>query len=122
MMTFLCYPTCSTCKKAKAFLDEKGILYEMRPIHSERPSVEELRLWQEKSGLPLKRFFNTSGQKYRAMELSSRLSEMSEEEQLTLLASDGMLVRRPILVMEHTVLVGFRAGEWEAALAENAAV
>ena len=115
-MTFLCYPACSTCKKAKTFLDERKAAYALRPIHTENPTADELRLWQEKSGLPLKRFFNTSGQRYRALELSSRLPHMPEEEQLALLSTDGMLVRRPILILEDTVLVGFRQAEWEAAL------
>ncbi|MDO4175346.1 MAG: arsenate reductase family protein [Eubacteriales bacterium] len=115
-MLFLCYPKCSTCKKAAAFLDARGIPYDQRDIKAENPTAEELKAWHEKSGLPLKRFFNTSGQLYRAMELSKKLPDMSEEEQYALLASDGMLVKRPIVVGPDFVLVGFRQKEWEQTL------
>ena len=112
-MVFLQYPPCSTCKKAKAWLDARGIAYEDRHIKENNPTYEELKTWQAKSGLPLKRFFNTSGLKYKELNLRERLPEMSEEEQLRLLASDGMLVKRPILVTESAVLVGFKEAEWE---------
>lgn len=115
-MLFLHYPKCTTCRKARAYLDEKGISYEARDIQSERPNAEELRAWQRKSGLPLRRFFNTSGLQYRALGLKDRLDGMSEEEQLSLLASDGMLVKRPLLIGEDFVRVGFRPAEWDAAL------
>ena len=112
-MIFMQYPPCSTCKKAKAWLDARGIAYEDRHIKENNPTYEELKAWQAKSGLPLKRFFNTSGLKYKELNLRERLPEMSEEEQLRLLASDGMLVKRPILVTESAVLVGFKEAEWE---------
>ena len=107
-MVFLCYPKCSTCQKAQKWLDERGVAYELRLIREENPNVEELRAWKERSGLPLKRFFNTSGLQYKALGLKDRLPEMSEEEQLALLATDGMLVKRPLLIGEDYVLVGFR--------------
>ena len=116
MMTIIGYDKCSTCKKAKAWLEERGIAFESRPIQEEHPTAEELRAWWACSGLPLKRFFNTSGLRYKALGLKDRLSEMSEDEQLELLASDGMLVKRPILVDGGRVLVGFRPQEWEQAL------
>ena len=115
-MLFLCYPKCSTCQRAKAWLDGRGVSYELRDIKTDNPSAEELRSWREKSGLPLKRFFNTSGIQYRQKELSSKLPAMPEEEQFRLLASDGMLVKRPLLVCGDTVLTGFRQAEWEQAL------
>ncbi len=115
-MTFLCYPRCSTCQKAKKWLDERGAAYELRDIKAQNPTAEELRAWREKSGLPLKRFFNTSGLQYKALGLKDKLPAMSEEEQLALLATDGMLVKRPILVTADRVLVGFREAEYEAAL------
>ena len=115
-MLFVCYPKCSTCKKAAAFLDSLNIPYEIRHIKEENPTADELRAWHQKSGLPLKRFFNTSGQLYRSMELSKKLPEMSEDEQFSLLASDGMLVKRPILVGDDFVLVGFKQKEWEEKL------
>ena len=116
-MVFLQYPTCTTCKRAKNWLDEKDIPYENRHIKENNPSYEELKVWYERSGLPLKKFFNTSGQQYRALELKEKLPSMSEEEQLRLLASDGMLVKRPMLVTETAVLVGFKAEQWETVLA-----
>ena len=112
-MKFICYPRCSTCQKAKAFLDEKGIPYELRDIKLENPTYEELKLWYEKSGLPLKKFFNTSGLLYKSMELKDRLPSMSEEDQLRLLATDGMLVKRPLLVDNDRIFIGFKAKEWE---------
>ena len=113
-MLFVCYPRCSTCKKARDFLQEQGLEFTERDIREDRPTAEELRDWKEKSGLPLKRFFNTSGQLYRSLGLKDRLDAMTEEEQLNLLATDGMLVKRPILVWEDGVLVGFRPAEWQA--------
>ena len=113
MFTFICYEKCSTCGKAEKWLQDKGIRYEKRPIKEENPTAEELRTWREKSGLPLKRFFNTSGQLYRSLNLKERLPDMGEEEQLQLLASDGMLVKRPILLAGDKVLVGFKEAEWE---------
>ena len=115
-MLFLCYPKCSTCQKAKAWLDERGISYELRDIKTDNPTAEELTLWYRKSGLPLKKFFNTSGLQYKALGLKDKLPDMSEAEQLGLLATDGMLVKRPLLVGDSFVLTGFRAAEWEAAL------
>lgn len=115
-MLFVEYPKCSTCKKAKKWLDDHGFSYEDRHIVEENPTAEELKQWQAMSGLPLKRFFNTSGMLYRQMNLKERLPEMSEEEQFALLASDGMLVKRPVLVKGEKVLVGFREKEWETLL------
>ena len=115
-MLFVCYPKCSPCQKARTFLDEHGAAYTLRDIKTENPTAEELRLWWEKSGLPLKRFFNTSGLQYKALGLKDRLPNMDEQAQLELLATDGMLVKRPILVGEDFVLVGFRAAEWEQRL------
>ena len=112
-MLFVCYPKCSTCKKAQKWLDENGKNYEMRDIKTDKPTEDELAEWWEKSGLPLKRFFNTSGNLYKEMKLKDRLPEMSEADQISLLATDGMLVKRPILVSEDKVLVGFREKEWE---------
>jgi arsenate reductase len=115
-MLFLWYPKCTTCQRAKKFLDERGVSYAQRHIKEENPAVEELRTWWKASGLPLKKFFNTSGMLYRELELKDRLSTMSEEEQLELLASNGMLVKRPILVGNGFVRIGFRQGEWEEKL------
>lgn len=112
-MLFVCYPKCTTCQKAKKWLEEQEMEFELRDIKEENPTKEELRGWYQKSGLPLKRFFNTSGMLYKEMKLKDRLPEMSEEEQLELLSTDGMLVKRPILVTEDKVLVGFRQKEWE---------
>ncbi len=112
-MLFVCYPKCSTCKKAQKWLDENGKNYEIRDIKTDKPTEDELAEWWEKSGLPLKRFFNTSGNLYKEMKLKDRLPEMSEADQISLLATDGMLVKRPILVSEDKVLVGFREKEWE---------
>ena len=115
-MLFIHYPKCSTCQKARAWLDGRGIPYESRDIKEDRPTLEELREWTARSGLPLKRFFNTSGMLYRDLGLKDKLPGMSEEEQLALLASDGMLVKRPLLITDKTALPGFREKEWEAAL------
>ena len=116
-MLFVEYPKCSTCQKAKRYLEERGAAFEDRPIHTQPPTVEELRAWQAKSGLPLKRFFNTSGQLYRALSLSKKLPDMTQAEQYALLASDGMLVKRPILVLDDgRVLVGFQQDQWAEAL------
>lgn len=115
-MLFICYPKCSTCMKARKWLDEKGLKYDMRDIKTDNPSEEELRSWHQKSGLPLKRFFNTSGNLYKEMKLKDRLPQMSEDEQYALLAQDGMLVKRPILVSDGKVLTGFREKEWEEIL------
>ena len=112
-MLFIQYPPCSTCQKAKKWLDGKGVEYTNRHIKEDKPSFEELKDWYEKSGLELKKFFNTSGLLYKSMNLKEKLPAMTEEEQLKLLASDGMLVKRPILVTENTVLVGFKEAEWE---------
>ena len=112
-MLFVCYPKCSTCMKAKKWLEEKGMVYELRDIKTDNPTAEELKEWHRKSGLPLKRFFNTSGNLYKEMKLKDRLPDMNEEEQFALLASDGMLVKRPILVAGEKVLVGFKEKEWE---------
>lgn len=116
-MTFLCYPKCTTCQKARRWLDEHGIAYELRDIKAANPTHAELARWHRLSGLPLKRFFNTSGLLYKSLALKDKLPTMPEEEMLTLLATDGMLVKRPLLVGEDFVLVGFREGEWEARLA-----
>ena len=115
-MLFLLYPPCSTCQKAKKWLDDHGIAYEARHIKQDNPTQEELRAWQARSGLPLKRFFNTSGQLYRSLQLKEKLPAMPEAEQLALLAGDGMLVKRPLAVGEDFVLVGFKEVEWEQTL------
>lgn len=115
-MIFVCYPKCTTCQKAKKWLEEKGVSFEERHIKENNPSVDELRKWHELSGLPLKKFFNTSGLLYKELKLKDRLPNMSENEQLELLASDGMLVKRPILVGDGFVLVGFKENEWNEAL------
>ena len=115
-MKFIYYPPCSTCKKAKNWLDAQGISYEGRDIKLENPTLEELTRWVSISGLPLKKFFNTSGLKYKELGLKDRLPSMSEQEQLQLLSEDGMLVKRPLVVLEDRVLVGFKAEQWEQAL------
>ena len=112
-MKFICYPKCTTCQKAQKWLDEKNIEYELRNIKENKPTHEELKEWYKRSGLPLKRFFNTSGLLYKSMELKDKLPQMSVEEMLLLLSGDGMLVNRPILVSEKFVLVGFKEKEWE---------
>ena len=115
-MKVLCYSKCTTCKKALAWLEEQGIAYDLRDIKGENPSAEELELWWKMSGLPLKKFFNTSGLQYKALNLKDKLPDMSDEEQIALLASDGMLVKRPLLVADDYVLTGFRQAEWEEKL------
>lgn len=115
-MLFLCYPKCTTCQKAKAWLDAQGVSYTLRDIKLDNPTVEELKAWHQASGLPLKKFFNTSGLQYKALGLKDKLPTMSEEEQFALLATDGMLVKRPILVGDDFVLTGFRQAEWEEKL------
>ena len=112
-MLFVCYPKCSTCKKAQKWLDESNVEYTLRDIKTDNPTAEELKTWWKISGLPLKRFFNTSGNIYKEMKLKDKLPEMSEEEQLALLATDGMLVKRPLLVGKDKVLVGAKEKEWE---------
>ena len=112
MLKFICYPKCTTCQKAKKWLDDNGIEYELRDIKTDNPTLDELTLWYEKSGLPLKKFFNTSGLLYKSMELKDKLPGMSEEEMLQLLATDGMLVKRPLLIGEEFVLVGFKEADW----------
>jgi len=115
-MLFLCYNKCSTCRKAQAYLDKKKIAYDYRPIKEENPTYAELKTWYKTSGLPLKRFFNTSGLQYKALGLKDKLPTMTEEEQLRLLATDGLLVKRPLAVGDGFVLVGFKEEEWEAKL------
>ena len=116
-MLFLEYPPCSTCKKAKTWLDDNGISYTARHIKEQNPSYEELKAWYEKSGLPLKKFFNTSGLLYKSLDLKNRLPEMDEAQTLQLLASDGMLVKRPLLIEEDLVVVGFKEAVWKDLLA-----
>ncbi len=116
MVLFIEYPKCTTCKRAKKWLDEQGIEFEDRDIRLQNPSEAELKEWHEKSGLPLRRFFNTSGQLYRQMNLKDRLQDMTPEEQYRLLASDGMLVKRPLVISGDDVLVGFRETEWSERL------
>ena len=112
MLTFLCYPKCTTCQKAKKWLDENGIPYELRDIKLDNPSLAELTAWHEKSGLPLKKFFNTSGLLYKSLNLKEKLPAMTEPQMLELLATDGMLVKRPLLIGEDVVLVGFKEAQW----------
>lgn len=118
-MLFLEYPKCSTCKKAKKWLDEHGIAYDDRHIVEENPTQEEIKTWYEKSGLPLKRFFNTSGMKYRELKLKDRLPEISEEEQIEILASDGMLVKRPLVIDDDFILIGFKEQQWKETFDEE---
>ena len=116
-MLFLCYPKCSTCRKAQKWLDEHDVDYDIRDIKTDNPDLAELELWHQASGLPLKKFFNTSGQLYRSLELSKKLPGMSDAEQYALLASDGMLVKRPILITDdNKVLVGFKEDQWTETL------
>lgn len=114
-MEFLCYPKCTTCKKAQKWLEDNGVSFEIRDIKDNNPTYEELSNWYSQSGLPLKRFFNTSGLLYKSMNLKDKLPEMTEEEQLRLLSNDGMLVKRPILITGNAVLIGFKESEWSAA-------
>lgn len=115
-MLFIEYPKCSTCQKAKAWLDSHGLKYEDRHIVENNPTYEELKEWYEKSGMPLKKFFNTSGLLYKEMQLKEKLPAMSEDEQLKLLATNGMLVKRPVIVTDKVILTGFREAEWEREL------
>ena len=115
-MLFICYAKCSTCQKARKWLDENGVSYEWRDIKGQNPTAEELAVWQEKSGLPMKKFFNTSGMLYREMNLKDRLKNMSDEEMLQLLATDGMLVKRPIIVDGDKVLLGFKEDQYKELL------
>lgn len=114
--TVLCYEKCTTCKKALKWLEEQGVTYEVRPIKEENPSESEIKEWYEKSGLPLKRFFNTSGMLYRELGLKDKLPNMSEEEQIKMLASDGMLVKRPLLIADAVIWPGFKESEWQKLL------
>ena len=115
-MEFLCYSKCSTCQKAKKWLDVNGIEYTERPIKEQNPPIEDLKAWHKRSGLPLKKFFNTSGLLYKDMKLKDKLPSMSDEEQYALLATDGMLVKRPMVIGNDYVLVGFREADWEEKL------
>ena len=115
-MIFIEYPKCTTCQKAKKFLVDNNVSYTDRHIKEDNPTYDELKLWYEKSGLPLKKFFNTSGLLYKSMDLKNKLPKMSEEEQLKLLSTDGMLVKRPILITDTKILVGFRENEWLEAI------
>lgn len=115
-MLFLCYPKCSTCQKAQNWLQTQGVDFRLRNIKEGNPTVEELRLWQQRSGQSLKKFFNTSGLLYKELKLKDRLPELLEEEQLALLSSNGMLVKRPLLITEDSVLIGFKEGQWAALL------
>lgn len=115
-MLFLCYPKCSTCQKAKKWLDEHGKEYKERHIVEDNPIYDELKVWYKQSGLPLKKFFNTSGMVYKEMQLKDKLASLSEDEQLKLLATNGMLVKRPMVITDDKVLVGFKVAEWEALL------
>ena len=116
MIKFICYPKCTTCQKAQKWLEENRIEYEFRDIKEKNPSIEELTSWYNLSELPLKKFFNTSGLLYKSMDLKNKLPEMSEEEQLKLLSTDGMLVKRPILITDNKILVGFRENDWLEAI------
>ena len=115
-MLFLQYPPCSTCQKAKKWLDERGISYTDRHIKEQNPTYEELKQWHSRSGLPLKKFFNTSGLLYKSLNLKEKLPTMSEEEQLRLLSTDGMLVKRPIIVTDNGILTGFKEADWQKLL------
>lgn len=116
MLKFICYPKCTTCQRAKKWLDDNKIKYELRDIKLDNPTLEELTEWYKKSGLPIKKFFNTSGLLYKSLDLKNKLPEMSEDEMLKLLATDGMLVKRPLLISDDYVLVGFKETEWEEKL------
>ena len=116
MLKFICYPRCSTCQKARRWLDENKVEYEFRDIKLENPTLDELSAWHKQSGLPLKKFFNTSGLLYKSMDLKNKLPTMTEDEMLALLATDGLLVKRPLAIGDGFVLVGFKEAEWEALL------
>ena len=118
MLKFICYPKCTTCQKARKWLDDNGIKYEFRDIKLDNPTLDELMGWYKKSGLPLKKFFNTSGLLYKSLDLKNKLPTMSDDEMLKLLASDGMLVKRPLLVGDDFVLVGFKDTEWSITLSK----
>ena len=118
MLKFICYPKCTTCQKAKKWLDDNQIEYEFRDIKLDNPMLDELTEWHKKSGLPLKKFFNTSGLLYKSLDLKNKLPTMSENEMLKLLASDGMLVKRPLLIGDGFVLVGFKDTEWSITLSK----
>ena len=115
-MLFICYPKCSTCQKAKKYLEDKSLSFDERHIKENNPTLEELKAWYKQSGLPLKKFFNTSGLQYKALQLKDKLPTMSEDAQLELLASDGMLVKRPLLISDDFVLIGFKEADWAKAL------
>ena len=119
MVQFICYPKCTTCQKAKKWLDENQIVYELRDIKLNNPTLEELTEWYQKSGLPLKKFFNTSGLLYKSLDLKNKLPAMTEDEMLKLLASDGMLVKRPLLIANDGVLVGFKEADWSKEIRAN---
>lgn len=116
MLKFICYPKCTTCQRAKKWLDDNNIAYELRDIKLQNPTFDELSSWYSKSGLPIKKFFNTSGLLYKSLDLKNNLPQMSEEEMLKLLATDGMLVKRPLLIGEDFVFVGFKESEWQTKL------
>ena len=116
MIKFICYPKCTTCQKAKRWLDDNNIEYELRDIKLDNPTLKELTEWYKKSGLPLKKFFNTSGLLYKSLDLKNKLSTMTDDEMLKLLATDGMLVKRPIIIGADFVLVGFKEVEWNTIL------
>jgi arsenate reductase len=118
-MLFICYPKCSTCLKAEKYLQTQNLEYTKRDIKTDNPNAEELHSWQQASGLPLKKFFNTSGLQYKALGLKDKLPQLSEEEQLQLLATDGMLVKRPLLITDDAVLVGFKEAEWSEKLQQK---
>ena len=119
MVQFICYPKCTTCQKTKKWLDENQIVYELRDIKLNNPTLEELTEWYQKSGLPLKKFFNTSGLLYKSLDLKNKLPAMTEDEMLKLLASDGMLVKRPLLIGNDGVLVGFKEADWSKEIRAN---
>ena len=116
MIKFICYPKCTTCQRAKKWLDDNKIEYELRDIKLDNPTLEELTEWYNKSGLPIKKFFNTSGLLYKSLDLKNKLPEMTDDDALKLLSTDGMLVKRPLLISDDFVLVGFKEAEWEAAI------
>ena len=118
MVKFICYPKCTTCQRAEKWLKDNGISYEFRDIKTDNPTLEELTEWYKKSGLPLKKFFNTSGLLYKSLDLKNKLPSMSEDEMLNLLSTDGMLVKRPLLISDGFVLVGFKEDEWRALLSK----
>ena len=118
MLKYICYPKCTTCQKAKKWLEDNQIEYKLRDIKIDNPNIDELTEWYRKSGLPLKKFFNTSGLLYKSLDLKNKLPQMNDDEMLKLLASDGMLVKRPILIGEEFVLVGFKENDWKEKLAK----